>query len=104
MDTVRAAVIGVGNIGYFHAKNILKQSAGMTLAALCDIDGRSSSGQWAAGVDILRLRELLTAHVADAVIIATPHYLHPPSLPGPAGWYHVLVEKPAGVYAGRSGR
>ena len=39
MDTVRAAVIGVGNIGYFHAKNIFENKVpGMTLAALCDID------------------------------------------------------------------
>ncbi|HHT54768.1 MAG TPA: Gfo/Idh/MocA family oxidoreductase [Clostridiales bacterium] len=105
MDTVRAAVIGVGNIGYFHAKNIFENKVpGMTLAALCDIDEEKlvKAGVELPGVlTYCDYRELLTAHVADAVIIATPHYLHPPIATGALDLrYHVLIEKPAGVYAG----
>ena len=42
---------------------------------------------------------LLQSGAVDAVIIATPHYLHPPlAIAALKGGIHALVEKPAGVY------
>ena len=43
--------------------------------------------------------ELLSAGVVDAVIIATPHFMHPDmAVKAFDNGLHVLVEKPAGVY------
>lgn len=105
MDCVRVAVIGAGNMGYAHANNIRAGKVpGMTLAAVCDIDEGKRS-RIAVEMPEVKIysdsRELLAAHVADAVIIATPHYLHPViAAEAFRQGYHVLSEKPAGVYAG----
>ncbi len=43
--------------------------------------------------------ELFASGAADAVIIATPHYLHPPlAIAAMNAGLHALVEKPAGAY------
>ncbi len=105
MDVVRIAIIGIGNIGYFHAKNICQNRVPrMALAALCDIDReklKKAEVELSGVLTFCDYRELLASHAADAVIIATPHYLHPPIAVEAFGLgYHVLTEKPAGVYAG----
>ena len=104
-DVVRIAIIGIGNIGYFHAKNICQNRVPrMALAALCDIDReklKKAEVELSGVLTFCDYRELLASHAADAVIIATPHYLHPPIAVEAFGLgYHVLTEKPAGVYAG----
>lgn len=44
-------------------------------------------------------RQLLNSGLIDAVIIATPHYLHPPiAIEAFGHGLHVMTEKPAGVY------
>ena len=43
--------------------------------------------------------DLIAAKAADAVIISTPHYFHPPlAIKSLEAGLHALVEKPAGVY------
>ena len=43
--------------------------------------------------------EMFASGLIDAVLIATPHYLHPTiAIDGFAAGLHVLTEKPAGVY------
>ena len=41
----------------------------------------------------------MASGTVDAVIVATPHYLHPPlAIQAMNSGLHVLIEKPAGVY------
>ncbi|MBR5783518.1 MAG: Gfo/Idh/MocA family oxidoreductase [Clostridia bacterium] len=103
MNKVRVAIIGIGNMGSAHAKHIFSGDVkDMELAAICDID--SGKLAWAAenlpGVpQYSNYHELLDAHICDAIIIATPHYDHPViAIEGFEKGYHVLSEKPAGVY------
>ncbi len=105
MKTVKVAVVGIGNMGSGHAKNI---SAGeiknMELVAVCDIDENKLS--WArenlkGDVKIFKdYSEMLSADIElDAVIVATPHYEHPGmSVAAFNKGLHVVCEKPAGVY------
>ncbi len=104
MDEVRVGVIGIGNMGSSHCRQIAGGNIdGATLAAVCDIkperlewarenlDGEFKTFEDAA--------EMMASGLLDAVIIATPHYDHPPlAIKGFAEGLHVLTEKPAGVY------
>ncbi len=106
-QTVRVAVIGVGNIGLAHAATIARGDVpGMTLAALCDIDPQKRAHLQAAYPDVpvfatyeaLLESRICDAALCDAVIISTPHKFHPPMAKAAleAG-LHALSEKPAGV-------
>lgn len=100
--TVRFAVVGLGNMGSAHAEALFSGKVPQaTLAAVCDT--AATRRQWAAerlpGVPVFAdYDELLKTDLADAVLIATPHYAHPPMAIAAfeRGW-HVLSEKPAGV-------
>ena len=103
MDKVRFGVLGVGNMGSSHAKNLydgLIENA--VLSAVCDINPDKLC--WAKenfeNVKIFNdyLRMFDEAEI-DAVIIATPHYLHPVvAIDAFKKGLNVLTEKPAGVY------
>ena len=99
---VRFAVVGLGNMGSAHALSIYSgQVVEGVLTAVCDI--APPRRQWAEdtlpGVAVFdNYDALLAADKADAVIIATPHYLHPPmAIAAFARGLHVLSEKPGGV-------
>lgn len=104
MDKVRAGIIGIGNMGSAHAENIASGKVkGMELAAVADI--KSERLEWAKknlpdGVALFDDAEkMMESGLIDAIIIATPHYLHPPlAIKGFEHHLHVLSEKPAGVY------
>jgi predicted dehydrogenase len=100
MDSVRIAVIGIGNIGNLHLQNIAALDK-VTLAAVCDIvpeRAQAAAEQYGcpAYVDS---DELLRARVCDAVLIATPHYSHTTiGVAALESGHHVLVEKPISVH------
>lgn len=120
MDMVRVGVIGIGNMGASHATQIAKgEIRGATLTAVCDTDPeRLTWAQNRFGEDVQVFSDsesLFAAACVDAIIIATPHYDHPPlAIAGFEHGLHAMVEKPAGVYtkqvremneaAARSGR
>lgn len=104
MNPVRVGVIGVGNMGAYHAKQLAANKiTGAVLTAICD--AVEEKKEWVSkelGSDIAFFtneNELFQSGLIDAVIIATPHYSHP-SLAIEAFKHelHVLIEKPAGVY------
>ena len=82
MDKVKVGIIGIGNMGSAHAANINKGKVpNMELAALCDIaEGRREyCKRNYPNVPVFKTSdELIESGLADAVIIATPHYFHPP--------------------------
>lgn len=104
MKKVKIAIIGIGNMGSSHAKNLVKGAVkGGELVAVCDINPERL--KWAKENlgDSIKLFDnadtLFESKIADAIIIATPHYLHPVlAIKGFNHGLHVLTEKPAGVY------
>lgn len=102
MQELRVGVIGIGNIGSTHAKNIyIGQIKGMNLSAVCDIDPEKlkMAKEKMPNVAVFEnYRDLLTSGV-DTVIIATPHYLHPViAIDAFSKGLNVLTEKPIGVF------
>ena len=104
MEKVRVGVIGIGNMGSFHAAKLSKSEVpGGSLAAVCDTNPERL--KWAKenlGPDIKlydNASALLNAGDIDAAIIATPHYDHPIlAIEAFSKGLHVLIEKPAGVF------
>ena len=99
MDTVRIGVIGLGNMGSHHAKYLAAGGiGGATLAAVCDVDPVRRA---AVEADVPRFAtrdELLRSGAVDAVIVAVPHYDHPPiTMAAFDAGLHVLCEKPVAV-------
>ena len=96
---VRIAVVGVGSMGAVHAKELaLANIPRATLAAVCDTDPEAL----ARFPDVPRFadtRALYASGLADAVLIATPHYDHTPlAIEALAAGVHVLTEKPLAVH------
>lgn len=103
MDKVRLGVIGAGNMGSGHIRNILE---GMCpeIEVTAVADRRASRREWAKKTlpDAAIFDEgsaLIASGTCDAVHICTPHYQHPPlAIDAFRHGLHVMCEKPAGVY------
>jgi len=104
MDKVRLGIIGIGNMGSGHLKNILEGKVPeMEVTAVADRqEGRRA---WAkehlpeSVVVFEEGRDLIAAGVCDGVLIAVPHYQHPElTIDAMNHGLHVMCEKPAGVY------
>jgi len=104
MDKVRLGIIGYGKIGSQHGKSIAKGLVPeATVTAVADTDPkRLTEARKLFGEDTAvfgTAEELIHSGKCEAVIISTPHYLHPPlAIEAMEAGLHVLVEKPAGVY------
>ncbi len=104
MDKVRFGVIGIGNMGSGHVKNLWnKQIEHAELTAVCDIN--PAKLDWVkemCGDSVAYFtdyKDLLASGTVDAVMIATPHYFHPIiGIDAFKAGLHVLSEKPIGVY------
>ncbi len=103
MEKVRLGIIGFGNMGTGHLKNIKSgKVADMIATAVCDInpERRKVVAELYDDVKVFEnATDMFASGCIDAVLIATPHYQHP-ALAQEAFSHglHVLVEKPAGVY------
>lgn len=99
LNKLRFAIIGVGNMGSSHA-NYIPKMEDATVSAICDIDPAKRE-KFAAQLNVpafASAEALLAAKVADAVIVATPHYDHPPiGIRALETGHHLLVEKPIAV-------
>ena len=104
MDKVHIGLIGLGNIGTTHARYLTGgEVPGGVLTAVCDYN--PARLQWAKETlgDQVQIFDNIDAFLEtapiDEVIIANPHYDHPPTAMQAFGrGLHVLLEKPAGVY------
>ena len=104
MKKVKLGIIGVGNIGTTHVKNILQgRCPEIEVAAVAD--RRQARRDWARealpeGTAVLEEGEqLLESGLCEAVLLAVPHYQHPVlAQQAFAKGLHVMCEKPAGVY------
>jgi predicted dehydrogenase len=104
MDKVRLGIIGIGNMGSGHLKNILEGKVPeMEVTAVAD--RQESRRAWAkehlpeSVVVFEEGKDLIAAGVCDGVLIAVPHYQHPElTIDAMNHGLHVMCEKPAGVY------
>jgi len=100
MDTVRLGIIGMGNIGKYHADYLLNRKVNRArLAAVADafapLEKYAALGlkTFSDGLDLIRSGEV------DAVIIATPHYQHTTlGIAALEAGLHIMVEKPISVH------
>ncbi|MDP6051692.1 MAG: Gfo/Idh/MocA family oxidoreductase [Candidatus Latescibacteria bacterium] len=104
MDIVRIGVIGVGNMGGNHVGYLANGDIpGAKLTALCDTNAEQLARMKALSRENVATFEeadaLMQSDQIDAVIVATPHYDHPPlAIKALERGLHVMIEKPAGVY------
>ena len=103
MNKVRYGIVGIGKQGYGYAKKLYAGKDGnAVLAAVCDKekDRRDKAAAEMPGVKIYdNYKDMLDKNVIDAVIIDTPHYLHPTiGIEALERGLHVLSDKPIGVY------
>ena len=97
MKIVRLGIIGMGNIGKYHADYLLNQKVSRcVLTAVADafapLDKYSALKTFKDG------EELIGSGEVDAVIIATPHYQHTTlGILALGAGIHVMVEKPISV-------
>jgi predicted dehydrogenase len=104
LENVRIGIVGIGGMGTNHADYLSAgQVPGAQLTAVCDIDPQRLERAKQKYGDKIALFEdaeaMYSSGLVDAVIIATPHYFHPPlACKAFAKGLHVLTEKPAGVY------
>ena len=104
MDELKLGIIGIGNMGYTHAKSIYEGKINrLKLVAVCDIDPKKLEKAKSEFPDVLTFNnadDFLSSNSVDAVIIATPHYLHTElAIKAFELGLNVLTEKPAGVRA-----
>ncbi len=104
MNELKVGIIGIGNMGSTHAKSIYEGNINrLKLVAVCDIDQNKlklAKEQFPSVLTYEDFNELLNSKEVDAVIIATPHFLHTEiAIKAFEAGLHVLTEKPAGVRA-----
>jgi len=99
MQDLRLGIIGLGNMGQFHANAIAAgKIAHCQLAAVCDRDERHL-GRYLPARGFLSSSELINSGEVDATLIATPHYSHTTiGIEALGSGLHVLMEKPLSVH------
>ncbi len=105
MKKVKLGIIGLGNMGSAHCKNIEEgHCPDVELVAVADIKPERLA--WArqelpeSVVHFDSAEALIDSGAVEAVLIAVPHYQHPSiAIYAFEHGLHVLTEKPAGVYA-----
>ena len=101
---VKIGVIGYGNIGSMHVRNFESGVfSNVQLTAVFDIDPekiKKAENLYGNKLKYFTKEEdFFGSHEFDAVLVATPHYAHPVLAEKALdNGYHVLVEKPIGVY------
>lgn len=98
MNTVRIGIIGLGNIGKYHAEYLLGGKVSRCeLTAVADafapLDRYRTLKTFVDGEDLIR------SGAVDAVLIATPHYQHTTlGMAAFAAGLHAMIEKPISVH------
>ena len=101
--SIRLGIIGCGNMGTSHMKNMLAGCMPeFELTAVADLKEarRQAALEMFPNVKVYNDgSELIASGEVDAVLVATPHYLHPTyAIEALNAGLHVIFEKPAGVY------
>lgn len=104
MDKIKLGIIGIGNMGSSHARNILNDKCpNIELVAVSDANqDRIEWAQKELSAEIKYFsspEEMLDSGIINSCLIAVPHYDHTKyAIECMKRGIHVMVEKPAGVY------
>ena len=113
MNKVRLGIIGLGNIGSQHYRNVLDgHCPEIDITAVADTNPdrldwatktcasyQESNPTIPTPILFSDGSEMIKSGVIDAVVIAIPHYEHPKyAIEAFKAGIHVMCEKPAGVY------
>lgn len=107
MKEVRLGIVGLGVMGQSHFESIPSMQ-GVRLTAVCDSDPKRiySVKEKEPAIEVFAEHTpLLESGLVDGVIIATPHFMHPPvTTAAIERRIHVLTEKPVAVTIGAARR
>ena len=101
---VKLGIVGYGNMGSGHVRYINDGEAPeIGLAAIADLRADRREAARADAPENVAIfssgEELIDSGLCDAVLLAVPHYDHPPfAIKAFDKGLHVMCEKPAGVY------
>ena len=104
MSKIRLGVIGVGNMGRSHCKNIKDgKCPEIELVAISDSNPKRIQAMKDDGYEnvtyFTNAEEMMDSGLIDSVLVAIPHYYHAEyAIMAMKKGLHVMVEKPAGVY------
>lgn len=100
ISEVRLGIIGLGNMGSTHVRNIESGSiSGVKLAAICDIVPEKLEKFDKKYLRYTDSAKMIRSGDVDAVLIATPHYFHTTiGIDSLSNGIHTLVEKPISVH------
>ena len=105
MEKIKLGIIGIGNMGSAHAKNIVEgKCPEIELVAIADTDPKrlTWANEQGYGENITYFNDdlkMLDSGLIDACLIAVPHYDHTwLAMECMKRSIHVMLEKPAGVY------
>jgi myo-inositol 2-dehydrogenase / D-chiro-inositol 1-dehydrogenase len=101
MGAVRLGIVGLGRLGYQHAKNIAFRTPGAELGAFCSViesEINQASDDFPAAKAYSNYSDMLKDKSLDAIFISSPSGLHCQHIEAAleAG-FHVFSEKPLGV-------
>lgn len=105
MKKIKLGIIGIGNMGSTHIKNIYGgKCPEIEVTAVADIDSKRI--EWFKEQDFGKniacfdnAIDMLDSGLIDSCLVAVPHYDHAPlAIEAMKRSIHVMVEKPAGVY------
>lgn len=107
MDRVRFGIVGLGNQGSSYMLNFFDKGeiVNGVVTAVCDINPKKLENIKAKTVNgavayFADYKDMLDSGLCDAVLVETPHYLHPEIVTKCLKrGIHAICEKPAGVYA-----
>lgn len=101
MDKVRIGIIGMGNMGRFHANDLLEgRVARGELTAVGSTSPDKLEEYREKGVQIFGSgKEMIASGEIDALLIATPHYQHTSlGIAALEAGLHIMVEKPISAH------
>lgn len=104
MRKIKLGVIGVGNMGRSHCRNIREgKCPEIELVAIADSNPKRIQAMKEEGYnDVAYFEdadEMMSSGLIDSVLVAIPHYEHAKyAIKAMRRGLHVMVEKPAGVY------
>jgi predicted dehydrogenase len=107
MDKVRIGVVGMGNIGRFHAEYLRAGKVDRCeLAAVCSTSPGKLADFQQSGVRVFGdAEELFRSGLVNAVLLATPHFQHVPlGVAALDRGLHLLCEKPIAAHKADAGR
>lgn len=101
MKTVKIGSVGLGRLGYEHARNLATQIPGCELAAICDVDAarvKQVAEELGVPNTYTDFEEMCKNPELDAIAIVSPSFLHTQQIEiAMNNGKHVFCEKPLGT-------